>query len=378
MLITEFGLNGSTGNVTEFDRDGNIIWQITGLGNPMDAERLPTGNTIITCMADQKVIEFTPDKEMVWIKGGLALPSDAERLPNGNTLIAQYTNGKVIEIDENYNVKWEVTGLHKPIDVERLENGNTLITETELWPDGRVTEFDSEGNEVWNISNLDGPVDAERFYSDTYGYTTMVTQHVGGSLTEYDMNGSIVWQKKGLAHPQDAERLSNGNTLVVEVGLPGPNRIIEIDPEGLIIWKFEKDLKFPVDVEICSIKSPPTIDIIIPKEGYFHIRDKPLFKLGNRTIVYGPTDIKVNITSEIVVERVEFIINDILKETIYGEKDSYEYRWAPKKCGTYKIKTTVYDNLGQNVSDSIVLFKWRAHPILILTSFLLLSILFGS
>jgi hypothetical protein len=474
LLISEHGINGTLANATEFDSEGNIIWQNPFLDIPMDVERLPNGNTLITLMGAEKVIEYTPDFEMIWIKGGLKLPADAERLPDGNTLIAQYLNGKVIEVDENGEVVWEVTGLHKPLDVERLDNGNTLITEAELWPDGRVIEVDGEGNEVWNISNLDGPVDAERLYSETYGYTTMITQHVkrhGGSLTEYDMNGSIVWQKTGLSHPQDAERLFNGDTLIAETGIVGPNRIIKINPDGQIIWKFEVDFKYPVDVEILfnpSIpKNPspiigafnvsinpylsvnvidpdgevmdvsfynafddsligtdhnvasgetasvrwndlsfltkyswyaivndgvyetksdtwyfttvdypplPIIEITDPKEGFFYFQDKPLFSLGNNTIVYGHTTLRLKIlkTSIAQVERVEIIINDKLEKTFETKDYNYEYEWNPLLCGQYKIKTTVYDNAGQNFSDSIVLFKWRFHPIFILGAFLLL------
>jgi len=474
MLISEHGINGTLANVTEFDSEGNIIWQNPFLDIPMDVERLPNGNTLITLMGAEKVIEYTPDFEMVWIKGGLKLPADAERLPNGNTLIAQYLNGKVIEVNENGEVVWEVTGLHKPLDVERLDNGNTLIAEAELWPDGRVIEVDSEGNEVWNISNLDGAVDAERLYSETYGYTTMITQHVkryGGSLTEYDMNGTIVWQKTGLSHPQDAERLPNGNTLIAETGIAGPNRIIKINPDGQIIWKFEVDFKYPVDVEILfnpSIpKNPspsigalnisinprlsvdvidpdgdvmdvsfynalddsligtdnnvasgetasarwndlsfltkyswyaivndgvyetksdtwyfttvdypplPIIEITNPKEGFFYFQDKPIFPISNKTFIYGPTTIKIHIqkTSIAQVERVEIKVNGKLEKTFNKNDYNYEYEWSPKLCGQYTIKIIVYDNAGQNFSDSIKLFKWRFHPFLILSSFALL------
>jgi hypothetical protein len=378
ILISEHGFNDTLANVTEFDSEGNIIWQITNLSISLDVERLSNGNTLITLHGEDpgKVIEYIPTGEKLWIMPQLGLPTDAERLPNGNTLIAEYQGGRVVEVDPNREIVWEFLGTHKAMDVERLDNGNTLIVEGEIYPYGKVYEVDSEGNIVWNISNLDGPIDAERLYSETHGYTTLITEHCrghGAKVTEYDMNKSIVWQKTGLSHPQDAERLPNGSTMIVETGKVGPNRVIEVNPDGLIIWKIENDFIYPVDVEILPIiQSQPTIEIINPKEGFFHIRDRPLFPFINKTYVYGPISIKVNVTSTRGVEKIEFYANDKLKKTIDGEHNSYEYKWAPIICGRYTIKTIVYDISGQTASDSIVLFKWRAHPILIFTGFILL------
>ena len=177
------------------------------------------------------------------------------------------------------------------------------------------------------------------------------------------MNKEVVWEKTGLAHPQDAERLPNGNTLIAETDLIVPNRIIEINPDGDIVWILDEDFKYPVDVERLP---PPSIEITNPKEGYFHFRDKPLFSLNNKTIVYGPTNIKVNVTPGTVVEKIEFYINDKLEKNLTREDDPYEYKWTPTRCGRYTIKTVVYDIAGQSATDSIVLFKWRAHPFLIL------------
>jgi hypothetical protein len=378
ILITEFGSNGSTANVREFDREGNIIWQITNLSSPHDAERLPTGNTLITEYGKTRVIEVNRAGDIIWEYRafGSSLLMDADRLGDGNTLISDYGIGRVIEIDNIGYIVWEKSSLSRPMDAERLQNGNTLIVQaiTEGRStnfNGSVIEVDREGNVVWSITDVfNAPVDVERLPNGN----TLVTEHVGGNVTEYDNSGTVLWQKSGLYAPTDAERLENGNTLIA---VNGANRVIETDPSGKTIWLMD-GLLHPVDVEICSTQSPPTIKITNPKEGYFHLRDRSLFQFGNRTIVFGPANINVNITSAVGVERVEFFINDILEETIYGEQDSYEYRWAPVKCGTYKIKTTVYDDAGKNATDSIVLFKWRAHPILILTGALLLFTLFGN
>lgn len=378
ILITEFDFNISM-CVSEIDYDKNYIWQYCGLNAPHDAERLPNGNTLITEYGKSRVIEVTEAGDIIWehrATHGSSLLMDAERLENGNTLISDYGLGKVIEINKNYQLVWQKSDLSRPMDAERLPNGNTLIVQAVTegrsvnW-NGSVIEFDSEGNEVWSIKDVfNAPVDAERLPNGN----TLVTEHVGGNVTEFDYFGTVIWQKTGLYAPTDAERLENGDTIIA---VNGAGRVIIVDPDGQTFWLLSGLLR-PVDVEICTISSPPTIEITNPKEGYFHIRDRSLFRFGNKTIVYGPINIKANITSAIGVEKVDFIINGKIEETIYGEKDSYEYRWAPIKCGTYNIKTVVYDTADDNVSDSIVLFKWRAHPILILTGSLLLLLLFGA
>jgi hypothetical protein len=378
ILITEFGSNGSTANITEFDWEGNIIWQLTNISSPHDAERLPNGNTLITEFGKTRLIEVNRAGDIIWeYRGtGSTLLMDADRLDDGNTLISDYGFGRVIEINDIGYIEWEITGLSRPMDAERLQNGNTLIVQAitegrKTNFNGSVIEVDGEGNVVWSITDIfNAPVDVERLPNGN----TLVTEHVGGNVTEFDNSGNVITQKFGLYAPTDAERFENGNTLIA---VNGANRVIEIDSSGKIIWLMD-GLNHPVDVEICSTQSPPTIKITNPKEGYFHLRDRSLFQFGNRTIVYGPTIVKVNITSASGVERVEFFINDMLEETIYGDKDTYEYKWAPLKCGTYEIKTTVYDNTGQNATDNIILFKWRAHPILILTGALLLFALLGS
>lgn len=372
-LITEFDFNQTT-CVIEVDSDYNIIWQSTDLSCPHDAERLPNGNTLITVYDDQIVIEVDWAGNIVWQKTGLSLPMDAERLDNGNTLISQYGNGLVIEVNSTGDIVWHIADLSRPMDAERLPNGNTLIVEADISSGkkvdipGRVIEVDSAGNEVWNITGLNAPVDAERLYNESYGNTTLITEHVGGNVTEFDENGAIIWQKTGLLAPTDAERLDSGNTLIAE---NGANRVIEVKPNGENVWVMS-GLQYPVDVERVPPYQPPTIEITNPEEGYFHLRGRPLFQFFNKTFLYGPANIKVNVTSTYGIEKVEFYINGKLKNTISGDEDSYEYRWTPIICGRYTIKTIVYDNTGQNASDNIVLFKWRAHPILILTGFIIL------
>ncbi|UCD14653.1 MAG: PQQ-binding-like beta-propeller repeat protein [Thermoplasmatales archaeon] len=359
-LITEFGGNQTISRVIEVDTDGNEVWNKSGLNVPQDAERLSNGNTLVTEYGGERVIEVNSDGHIVWQKTGLNAPVDAERLSNGNTLIAEFGANRVIEVDTDGNIVWQKTGVSSPFDAERLSNGNTLIAEAELYPDGRVIEVDTAGNIIWLKTELDGPVDIERLPNGNM----LITEHVGKKVTEFG-NGTIVWQKTGLLVPKDAERLSNGNTLITECGA---NRVIEVDSDGNNVW-LKSGLRYPVDAERLP-NLPPSVEIINPKEGYFHLRGMPLFPLLINTIVYGPINIKVNSTSATGIDRVEFYIGDKLKKTI--DEEPYNFRWAPIRCGRYTIKVIAYDNTGQNASDEITVLKWRVHPVLILAGSLLM------
>lgn len=349
ILITEWEAH----KVVEFDSDGNEIWNLSNLENAQDSERLSNGNTLVTVYASQKVIEFDRQGNIVWQKTGLNGPVDAERLENGNTLITEFTpTQRVIEIDNDLNIVWEKSNLSSPFDAERLPNGNTLIAES--FPEGRVIEVDVNGNIVWNISDLEGPVDVERLENGN----TLITEHIGKQVIEVNSNGDIVWQRTGLLVPKDAERLENGNTIIAECGA---NRVIEVDSSGSNVW-IVSGLEYPVDVELVPYQ-PPSVEITSPLDNNFYLQGIPLFQLPSNTIIYGPIKIKVNVTSSMGVERVELHVNNKLKKTDYDEP--YTFLWAPVLCNRYDIKVIAFDTMGQNDSDEIRVFKWRAHPVII-------------
>ena len=128
----------------------SIVWQVTGLNHPADAEPLPNGNMLIVVYKDHTVIEInTATKKIVWQYGTtgtegsginqLNYPEAAERLPNNNTLIADRMNNRIIEVTPaNIIIRQYGTGvkgsgeneLDSPADAERLSSGSTLIADT--------------------------------------------------------------------------------------------------------------------------------------------------------------------------------------------------------------------------------------------------------
>jgi hypothetical protein len=156
-------------------------------------------------------------------------PMDAERLSSGNTLITEYD--RVIEVNPSGSIVWQKTGLYEPVDGERLENGNTLIVEGPGYYGGRVIEVNDAGTIVWQYPAQPEMVafsDVERLLNGN----TLIAEIIVNRVIEVNAAGTIVWEKTGLNYPMDAERLSNGNTLITEYG-----RVFEVDPAGLIVWQ---------------------------------------------------------------------------------------------------------------------------------------------
>jgi hypothetical protein len=429
-LIAEYGKQ----RIIEIDRTSEIIWEHRGGGNDlfMDVERLDNGNTLISDYGDGQVTEINNLGEVVWQIEDLHRPMDAERLPNGNTLIAQAIsesansrstnfNGSVIEFDSDGNEVWKIPyDFNAPTDAERLPNGNTLVTEH---VGGNVTEFDNTGAVVWQKSGLFAPTDAERHDNGN----TLIAVNGAHRIIETDPDGKIIWQMTDLLRPVDVEILFNPSKPIYPSPKNGainiatnPYLSVEVnDPDGEMMDitffnAFDDSLIGTVEnVEsgetvsvqwdelfhlteyswyvkandgkqetrsdtwsFTTVDYPPlpTIEITHPKEGFFYFKDQPRFSLGTRTIIYGPTTIKLRIIPSSIeqLEKVEIKINGKVEKTYGGENHTIEYEWAPLKSGQYTIKTTVYDRAGQNTSDSISLFKWRFHPILLLAGFVIL------
>ena len=88
----------------------------------------------------------------------------------------------------------------------------------------------------------------------------------------------------------------------------------------------------------------PLADIKTPLDQKFYFNDKEFFSLG-RTLIIGGITIKVDASdSDGYIQKVEFYIDDDLKETI--DEGPYEYKWNEKIFGEYDIKVKVYDNEG--------------------------------
>jgi hypothetical protein len=99
-----------------------VVWEYTGVANTGEAQRLPNGNTLISCGTQKRLIEVTPDKQIVWEFTDKDAPdlnitwvSSLQQLKNGNLLIGNFMRGKegqgahAIEVthDKEKRVVWK-------------------------------------------------------------------------------------------------------------------------------------------------------------------------------------------------------------------------------------------------------------------------------
>ncbi len=107
------------GVVTEYDPEGNIVWEYPVNTRVYGAIRLENGNTLIGTGSGNSVIEVTPAREVVWditkqVPGTeieLQWTTCLQELPNGNFIVgnchAGEGNPQIFEITRDKTVVWE-------------------------------------------------------------------------------------------------------------------------------------------------------------------------------------------------------------------------------------------------------------------------------
>ncbi len=205
-------------------------------------------NLLITEQAFNQVNEYDSNGNLVWQYMdplGVAI-NDAERLENGNTLITDFFTDHIYEVDPNGIIVWShyVNLFDLPFDAERLDNGNTLFVNSlgAMMGTMGAYEINPFGGVVWKYPAVI-PYDVERLPNGN----TLITEMALNRVIEVNPGGMIVWMHMvGLNSPVDAERLLNGNTLITN---SFGNNVIEVNKLGQIVWQYSAGLNFPFDAE---------------------------------------------------------------------------------------------------------------------------------
>ena len=214
-------LAADKGKVALLNAKGEVEWEIENKAEVHDLALLANGNLMFTTNPTT-IVEMTREKKIVWkheakqkegYKGRIEIHA-FQRLENGNTMIAESGNARIIEVNAEGKILVEIPltvekpNAHRDTRLARkLGNGNYLVCHE---GDGKVREYDAKGKVVWTYTlDLGG-----RPRSPGHGP---------------EGHGNEVYS---------AYRLSNGNTLI---GTGNGNRVIEVNPEGKIVWKLEQD-----------------------------------------------------------------------------------------------------------------------------------------
>jgi len=92
---TLIGRGTSNGRVFEVSPAGAVVWEKKGLGYPFHVRRLANGNTLVADNIQSRVIEVNRDGEVVW-EYKCGNPVSAERLPDGRTLVSDSARGVIL------------------------------------------------------------------------------------------------------------------------------------------------------------------------------------------------------------------------------------------------------------------------------------------
>ena len=214
-------VQSQNGMLTELGADGKQRWQITGLGNPMDAQVLPGTRVLVAEYNQRRVTERNFKGEILWEKRTNLFPISAQRLPNGNTFIV--SNNQLVEVDRSGKEVFTYNRQFGDImTAAKMRDGQIVCLSNQglcfrLGPDGketksfRVLQVPSYGNDVLPNGHV------------------LVANTWQNKVQEYDPDGKVVWEAN-VVQPHSAARLPNGNTLVSTQQWPA--KLYELDRQG--------------------------------------------------------------------------------------------------------------------------------------------------
>jgi hypothetical protein len=213
----------SSGCLLEFDSLGRTRWQMKGLFYPVDAQVLDEKRVLVTEYSPGQVTERNHNGDILRRINVPDFPLEARRLPNGNTLIT--TRSRVFEVDRNEKEVWttnlfqnnivaacplrggEIGICRRSGEFVRMDkNGKTLAS----FPVGRL--FRPNGTHIQGLPN--GHILVPLMYDN--------------KVVEFDKDGHEVWSAS-YPRPVSAQRLPNGRTLVASYG---SNTFAELDKSG--------------------------------------------------------------------------------------------------------------------------------------------------
>jgi len=114
----------------------------------------------------------------------------------------------------------------------------------------------------------------------------------------------------------------------------------------------ESEWSEPLNITIYPDTENPTIDILQPKKGYLYILGKEITPtVAGLTIVIGEIEVKVAASDNIGVERVEFYIDNTLKEVDY--EAPYSWKWRESTIGWRILEIRAYDITGNMAMQQV-------------------------
>jgi hypothetical protein len=219
------------GKMIELDDDDRPVWEMKGLGFPLDLQVLSGKRVLVADSQGSRVVERHHDGTILW-EHNADTPLVAQRLPDGNTFIA--TRWDLFEVDRAGTV---VRTYARPDGEEimratRLPDGDIACVVGRAGRPRHYVRFDRSGRQkarfAVNVQTSGGRLDVQpdgRVLIPLWGESRLV---------EHDAAGRVL-REFAVEEPIAAVRLANGNILVTSMG---QQRAIELDPAGKEVWDF--------------------------------------------------------------------------------------------------------------------------------------------
>ncbi len=321
--------------IIQVDSTGKTVWEVDGIYRVNRAKRLPNGNTLVV-QGDRwggpnRVFDIDQTGTVVWDSGqSLFNPLDADRLDNGNTLIADTDNQRVIEVNPAGEIVWQKTGLSWPASASRLSNGNTLITNEFNVNDpyhSVIEEVNPAGDDVWTFTGARWPVDAYRLDNgNTLIAAASSPSSIMGQLMEVTMSGTVIWLIEGI-NPASVELLPNGHYLVPQ---QYPYVVDEIDSARNVYWSVGGFVL-------------PTYAERVPHVDY--VNHPPVANAGGPYTAYTGTPVMLNASAshdwfgEALQYRWDFT-SDGAWDTDWSDSAQTSYAWPDEFSGTGTVEVS--------------------------------------
>jgi HEAT repeat protein len=213
-------IQANNNQIEERDKDNKVLWTMTGLFNPWDAQILPGKRVLVTEYNGQRVTERNFKGEILWEKKVPSWPMSAERLKNGQTFIV--CRNLLLLVDRGGREILKIERGHDIMSARRLANGQMVVVTSNR----QILRLDRTGKQLkaTTIPNV--------FYNQNEilnNGNVLVPLGWNNRLIEYNSDGKEVWSAN-TPQPMHAVRLPNGNTLVASQNWPYKTH--ELDKTG--------------------------------------------------------------------------------------------------------------------------------------------------
>lgn len=244
----ELDPNNKKHRIIEVNQEGNVVWEVIGLGTPHEVEEIPSGHLLVADTNYDRVIEIDyPNTNIIWswepkkINWTEVNPDWGADHYYNNPTVYDFTH--VNDVDFRQYSTWDACLISlRNFDLVVEVNYTAEILGPENNPD----------NIVWWYGDFRNASMVSKQHNPDYlsNGNIIIADSLGDRIVEINRTTKqIVWQyDEGLRWPRDADELSEDRLLITDCF---NNRIIEINKTSKeILWQYRKNVLIPYESDM--------------------------------------------------------------------------------------------------------------------------------